>query len=440
MTNTAPRVMALPEKPTFEILQVLGKITDYETSADAWTAILAALEPQEAEPAELWALCYLHDWDPPKEGQEHRWEPGKNVFPAVHAFYHSGREAEAIRATMSEPDKYWVVRARPESAARLAAAPAQPEPAAWVQLRAWLMAQRLALQTNDPDFMPKHETLKSVGAKMRELVAPVPASELEPQEAEPVAYQTLTDGKWVECSEFVAKGWSNEVSEGCRPLYAVPVPASEKAAGALQTAKERFDQIDCAGWGGQTIQSKNDCFDHMKALASQGSMEVSEALSALSHPVQGWQTPEGFALVPVEPLPEMLGAWYRYKSGYHFPNETPPPDTSDYGAYRAMIAAAPLPAGPSSKETAVETHRLSEDGPCPYRKGDVLVCDRDMNFHYVGEVVVVAGTDKRYAGDAEPFWVCLTGKPGHYDWQSFRKATADEIAKALATKEDARHG
>lgn len=49
---------------------------------------------------------------------------------------------------------------------------------------------------------------------------------------------------------------------------------------------------------------------------------------------------EGMVLVPREPMPEMIGAWYRYKNGHHFPGETPPADTSDYGAYRAMIAAA----------------------------------------------------------------------------------------------------
>lgn len=68
---------------------------------------------------ELWALCYLHDWDPPNEGQEHRWEPGKNIFPEVHALYTSHRDAEAIRKDMIDPAKYWVVRARPENEARL---------------------------------------------------------------------------------------------------------------------------------------------------------------------------------------------------------------------------------------------------------------------------------------------------------------------------------
>jgi hypothetical protein len=50
---------------------------------------------------------------------------------------------------------------------------------------------------------------------------------------------------------------------------------------------------------------------------------------------------EGWKLVPIEPTPEMLGAWYRYKNGHHWPDEPPPRDTSDYGAYRAMLAASP---------------------------------------------------------------------------------------------------
>jgi hypothetical protein len=52
---------------------------------------------------------------------------------------------------------------------------------------------------------------------------------------------------------------------------------------------------------------------------------------------------EGWKLVPVEPLPEMVAAWNRYKNGHHWPDEPPPKDTSDYGAYRAMISASPSP-------------------------------------------------------------------------------------------------
>lgn len=53
------------------------------------------------------------------------------------------------------------------------------------------------------------------------------------------------------------------------------------------------------------------------------------------------RVPDGWKLVPEDPMPEMLGAWYRYKNGHHFADEPVPRDTSDYGAYRAMLAAAP---------------------------------------------------------------------------------------------------
>lgn len=47
----------------------------------------------------------------------------------------------------------------------------------------------------------------------------------------PDAYQQLKDGKWVECSEFVAKGWGDGLSEGCRALYATPPePAPDTVA------------------------------------------------------------------------------------------------------------------------------------------------------------------------------------------------------------------
>jgi hypothetical protein len=64
------------------------------------------------------------------------------------------------------------------------------------------------------------------------------------------------------------------------------------------------------------------------------------ALSALTQPPSPVAA-EGYVLVPVEPTPEMVGAWYRYKNGHHFPDEPAPEDTSDYGAYRAMLSARP---------------------------------------------------------------------------------------------------
>jgi hypothetical protein len=61
---------------------------------------------------EMWALLYLHDWDPPKAGQEHRWEPGKNVFPEIHTAYPTLEEAKAavVRMGSPNPDKYWIRR------------------------------------------------------------------------------------------------------------------------------------------------------------------------------------------------------------------------------------------------------------------------------------------------------------------------------------------
>lgn len=50
-----------------------------------------------------------------------------------------------------------------------------------------------------------------------------------------------------------------------------------------------------------------------------------------------------WVMVPREPMPEMISAWYRVKNGHHFHDEPAPTDTSDYAAYRAMIAASPPP-------------------------------------------------------------------------------------------------
>lgn len=52
---------------------------------------------------------------------------------------------------------------------------------------------------------------------------------------------------------------------------------------------------------------------------------------------------EGWVLVPREPMPEMLGAFWRVKIGHQFHDEPEPTDRSDYAAYRAMLAAAPEP-------------------------------------------------------------------------------------------------
>lgn len=56
-------------------------------------------------------------------------------------------------------------------------------------------------------------------------------------------------------------------------------------------------------------------------------------------------SPAEWVLVPREPTPEMVGAFWRVKNGHHYHDEPPPTDRSDYAAYRAMLAASPSPEG-----------------------------------------------------------------------------------------------
>lgn len=66
----------------------------------------------------------------------------------------------------------------------------------------------------------------------------------------------------------------------------------------------------------------------------------------------------GHVLVPREPTPEMVGAFWRVKNGHHFHDEPPPTDTSDYAAYRAMLAATPAPS--PSEDVAEVVGRLTD--------------------------------------------------------------------------------
>src|SRR5690606_26372621 len=61
-----------------------------------------------------------------------------------------------------------------------------------------------------------------------------------------------------------------------------------------------------------------------------------------------------YVIVRREPRPDDVGAWSRHKNGFHFHDDPEPGDTSDYGAYRALIASA---AAPISLEEIVEVLR-----------------------------------------------------------------------------------
>ena len=51
---------------------------------------------------EMWALLYLHDWDPP------------NVWPEIHKVFATMQDADAARYHMKNPEKYWVRRVNVE--------------------------------------------------------------------------------------------------------------------------------------------------------------------------------------------------------------------------------------------------------------------------------------------------------------------------------------
>lgn len=66
---------------------------------------------------------------------------------------------------------------------------------------------------------------------------------------------------------------------------------------------------------------------------------LTEAATALRLSAGGG-VPEGWKLVPVEPTPEMLGAFWRQKNCGTQEVGDRGPHTDDYSAYRAMLAAS----------------------------------------------------------------------------------------------------
>lgn len=84
---------------------------------------------------------------------------------------------------------------------------------------------------------------------------------------------------------------------------------------------------------------------------------------------------EGWMLVPREPTPEMLGAFWRVKNGHHFADEPEPTDTSDYAAYRAMISASPARAvlTPLKKEEGVSSAAQSDAQSAPVSEAAALL-------------------------------------------------------------------
>ena len=72
-------------------------------------------------------------------------------------------------------------------------------------------------------------------------------------------------------------------------------------------------------------------------------------------------------VVPSKADVGMLGAWYRYKIGHRFYGEEPARDTSDVGAYSAMLSASPYPTAWDDVRKYVEgleAQLVAVAGPC----------------------------------------------------------------------------
>jgi hypothetical protein len=107
------------------------------------------------------------------------------------------------------------------------------------------------------------------------------------------------------------------------------------------------------GDGGQRWMVTLPCGDTDEELHS-----LEEAMTAAQtdyerriYPALGLAAlPADWQLVPKQAYPEAVGAWWRYKNGSHYPDEPEPEDTSDYGAYAAMLAAMPRYPWPGAKK------------------------------------------------------------------------------------------
>lgn len=81
-------------------------------------------------------------------------------------------------------------------------------------------------------------------------------------------------------------------------------------------------------------------FHHGWETMGNGVFSGEEGEEWLAEVIKTYLKATNSVIVPVEPTPEMISAWYRHKDGFHFVGEELPRDTSDYGAYRAMIQAS----------------------------------------------------------------------------------------------------
>ena len=83
---------------------------------------------------------------------------------------------------------------------------------------------------------------------------------------------------------------------------------------------------------------------HERALsAAYKKLPYSPGLHHVEPAIAEYLRVAGLTVVPVEADVKLIGEWYRYKNGHNFADEPLPRDTSDVGAWRAMLAAFKSP-------------------------------------------------------------------------------------------------
>ncbi|MEZ2220715.1 hypothetical protein [Rhizobium sp. RCC_161_2] len=97
---------------------------------------------------------------------------------------------------------------------------------------------------------------------------------------------------------------------------------------------------------GKMVGIQDDAGEKMWIVPFDEMFELESALSAPSDAERHERAvPDGWQLVPKAMDVGMIGAWYRYKNGWHSHDEPAPRDTSDAGAWAALLAASPSPHG-----------------------------------------------------------------------------------------------
>lgn len=89
----------------------------------------------------------------------------------------------------------------------------------------------------------------------------------------PAAYQQFRDGKWVECSQFVAMGFGSKIDESCRALYTgapkTPVATPKEFFDVVQAAQNLVHTYDapCNGAGAYALMTQR--FEELKKTLKQ---------------------------------------------------------------------------------------------------------------------------------------------------------------------------